>query len=61
VTWLFWLGLAVIMTAVVAVMSIQPKGTRSIGHTHMMTVARVALAAVVVILGYVAFRARSGG
>jgi hypothetical protein len=60
-TWLAWLGLAVIVAATAAVTGLQPKGTRPVSHTRMMGMARVALVALVIILAYVAFRARSGG
>ena len=60
-TWLMWLGLAVIITAVAAVTGIKAKGTRPVAHPRMMGMARIALARVVVILVYLAFRARSGG
>jgi hypothetical protein len=60
-TWLAWLGLAVVITAVAAVTGIQPKHTRPVAHTRMMGMARLALLGLVIILVYVAFRARSGG
>ena len=59
--WLGWLGLAVIVTAVVAVTGIQPKDTRPVAHTLLMGMARLALLGLVVILVYVALRAHSGG
>jgi len=58
--WLFWLTLAVIIAGVAAVTGIQPKGTRPVGRTRMMGMARLALAAFAIILAYVAYRARSG-
>lgn len=60
-SWLFWLAVAVIVTAVVAVFGSQPKGTRPIEYTHMMGVARFILVAVVIIVAYAVFRARAGG
>jgi hypothetical protein len=59
-SWLVWLGLAVIAAALAAVTSIQPKGTRPVGHTHMMGMARVALLVFAVILAYLAYEARPG-
>jgi hypothetical protein len=59
-SWLAWLVLAVIITAVAAVTGIKPKGTRHVAHTHLMGVARLALWALVIIFAYLAFRARSG-
>jgi hypothetical protein len=58
--WLVWLGLAVLVAAIAAVTGLKPKGTRPVAHTRMMGVGRIALFAVVVILAYLAFRARSG-
>ena len=55
-SWLAWLGLAVIITAVAGVTGAQPKGTRPIAHTNLMGMARLALLALVVICGYLAFR-----
>ena len=59
--WLVWLGLAVVVVAVAAVTGIKPKGTRPVSHSRLMGVGRLALVAIVIILLYVAFRARSGG
>ena len=59
-TWLFWLSVAVVVTATVAVAGIQTKGTRPIEHTSMMGVGRIALLAFIVILAYVVFHARAG-
>ena len=58
--WLFWLSLAVIIAGVAAVTGIQPNGTRPVGRTRMMGMARLALAAFAIMLAYVAYRARSG-
>ena len=60
-TWLAWLGLAVIITAVAAVTGFKPKGTRHVARTRLMGVARIALLIIVAICAYLAFRARSGG
>ena len=60
-TWLGWLGLAVIITAVAAVTGFNPKGTRHVARTRLMGVARIALLIIVAICAYVAFRTRSGG
>ena len=60
-SWLAWLGLAVIIAAAAAITGIKPKGTRHVARTHLMGVARFALLALVVIFAYLAFRARSGG
>ena len=60
-SWLAWLGLAVIITVLLAVTGIKPKGTRHVAHTTLMWMARLALLAVLIIVGYLAFQARSGG
>jgi hypothetical protein len=44
-----------------AVTGIKPTGTRHVVHTSLMWMARLALLAVLIIVGYMAFRARSGG
>jgi hypothetical protein len=44
-----------------AVTGIKPTGTRHVAHTRMMWMARLALLAVLIIVGYLVFRSRSGG
>ena len=60
-TWLAWLVLAVLITAIAAVTGIKPKGTRHVAGTRLMGVARLALLVLVIVFAYFAFRARSGG
>lgn len=60
-SWLGWFGIAALITGVAAVTGIKPKGTRHVARTGLMGVARLVLVALVIILAYVAFRARSGG
>jgi hypothetical protein len=60
-SWLGWLGLAVIITGTLAVTGIKPKSTRHVSHTRLMGMARLALLAALIIVGYLAFQARSGG
>jgi heme/copper-type cytochrome/quinol oxidase subunit 4 len=59
--WLFWLALAVVVTAIAAVTGAKPKGTRHVAHTSMMGMARFFLLLMVVIFAYMAYRARMGG
>ena len=59
-SWLAWLGLAVLISAVAAITGIKPKGTRHVANTRLMGVARFALLVFVLIFAYLAFRARSG-
>jgi hypothetical protein len=58
--WLVWLGLAVVVAVFAAVIGVKAKGTRPVAHTRMMTMGRVALAVIVVIFAYLAYRARGG-
>ena len=60
-SWLAWLGLAVVITAFAAVTGIKAKGTRPVAHTHLMGMARLALWEIVIVLAYLAFRAYSVG
>jgi len=60
-SWLGWLGLAVLITAVAALTGIKPKGTRHVARTRLMGVARLVLLAVVIIIAYAVFRTRAGG
>ena len=57
-TWLGWLAIVVVIVAVAAVTGIKPGGTRHVAGTRMMGVARVALLIIVIIVVYLAFRAR---
>jgi hypothetical protein len=59
-TWLAWLGLAVIITAFAAVTGFKARGTRPVAHTRLMGMARLALWVIVIIVAYLAFRAYSG-
>ena len=56
--WLGWLGIVVLIAAVAAVTGIKPGGTRHVASTRLMGVARVALLIIVIIVVYLAFRAR---
>ena len=58
--WIYWLGLAVVVTAIAAITGIKPKGTRHVAHTRMLGMGRVFLVLLVIIFAYMAFRARSG-
>jgi hypothetical protein len=60
-SWIVWLALAVIVTAVAAVTGIQPKGGRPVAGTRLMGMGRLVLVALVIIFAYLAFRARAGG
>ena len=60
-SWLGWIGLVVIITGIAAVTGIKPKGTRHIANTSLMWAARFALLVALIIGGYLAFQAQSGG
>jgi len=61
VTWLTWLLVVLLVTTFAALTGIKPKGSRPVARTRLMGVARFVLVVVVLILAYIAFRARSGG
>jgi len=56
-TWLAWLTLAVVLTAIAALTGAQPKGARPVAGTHLMGVARFVLLLFIAICAYFAFRA----
>ena len=60
-TWLGWLGVVVLLAAIAAVTGIKPKGTRHVARTSLMSGARLVLIVILIIVVYLAFRARSGG
>ena len=60
-TWLTWLGLAVLITAIAALTGIKARGTRPVARTQLMGAARVVLALGVILVLCLAYRARSGG
>jgi hypothetical protein len=53
--------LVVVIVAIAAVTGFKPKGTRHVASTRMMGVARFVLLLIVIIVAYLAYRARSGG
>ena len=59
-TWLFWLGLAVLLTVVAAVTGLKSRGTRPVAGSRLMSVGRFVLLVMIVIVAYMAYRARSG-
>ena len=59
-SWLFWLGLAVLLGVVAAVTGIKPRGTRPVARTRLMGVGRFALLVLIAILVFLAYRARTG-
>ncbi len=61
VTWLTWLLIALLVAVFAALTGIKPKDSRPVARTRLMSVARLVLAVMVLIVAYLAFRARSGG
>ena len=59
-TWIFWLGLAVLLAAFAAVTGLKSKGTRPVAGSRLMGVGRFVLFLMIVLLTYMAYRARSG-
>jgi hypothetical protein len=59
-SWLFWLGIAVLLGVVAAVTGIKPRGTRPVARTRLMGVGRFALLVLIAILLFLAYRARIG-
>jgi hypothetical protein len=55
---LFWLILVVIIVALAATTGLKPKDGRHVARTQLMGAARVALVVFVLVLAYIAFRAR---
>ena len=60
-TWLTWLIVAVIVAAFAALTGVKPKDSRPVAHTRLMGVARFVFLVIVLILAYIAVRARAGG
>jgi hypothetical protein len=60
VTWLTWLIVALLVATFAALTGIKPKESRPVAHTRLMGVARIVLVVAVLIVAYMAYRARSG-
>lgn len=60
-SWLAWLGLAVLVGVIAAVTGLKPKGTRHVAGTRMMGIGRLALFFLLALFAWLAWRARSGG
>jgi hypothetical protein len=57
-TWLTWLGVAVVIAAIAAITGFKPKGSRHVAHTRMMGAGRIALVFIALIFVYLAYQAR---
>ena len=58
-TWMFWLGLAVVLGAFAALTGLKPRGTRPVSNTRLMGVARFVLIVMVLLFLYFAYRGYS--
>jgi hypothetical protein len=58
-SWIWIVGIAVVVIAVVSVLGAQPKGGRPVDRTQLMGVARFVLIIAGLIIGFLVFRARS--
>ena len=58
-SWMFWLGLAVVVGALAALTGLKPKGTRPVSNTRLMGVARFILIVMVLVFLYLAYRGYS--
>jgi hypothetical protein len=59
-TWLVWLGLAVFLGVLAAVTGVKPRGTRHVAGTRLMGVGRFVLLIIILIVLFLAYRARTG-
>jgi hypothetical protein len=55
-SWIFWLGLAVVIGALAALTGLKPRGTKPVSNTRLMGVARFILVVMVLVFLYFAWR-----
>ncbi|HMA17863.1 MAG TPA: hypothetical protein VKS03_05445 [Thermoanaerobaculia bacterium] len=55
-SWIFWLGLAVVIGAAAALTGLKPKGSKPVSNTRLMGVARFILIVMVLVFLYLAYR-----
>jgi hypothetical protein len=55
-SWIFWLGLAVVIGAVAALTGLKPRGSKPVSNTRLMGVARFILVVMVLVFLYLAYR-----
>jgi hypothetical protein len=58
-SWIFWLGLAVVIGALAALTGLKPRGTKPVSNTRLMGVARFILIVMVIVFLYFAYRGYS--
>jgi hypothetical protein len=54
-SWIFWLGLAVVIGALAALTGLKPRGTKPVSNTRLMGVARFILVVMVIVFLYFAW------
>jgi hypothetical protein len=60
-SWLFWLGLALVVGLLAALTGVKPKDTRPVARTRMMGIARIVLVLVLLMLLFLAYRGCGAG
>lgn len=55
-SWLFWLGLALLVGLLAALTGIKPSGTKPVARTKLMGMARIVLVAGLLIFLFLAYR-----
>jgi hypothetical protein len=55
-TWLFWVGLALVVGLLAALTGVKPKGTRPVARTRMMGIARIVLVLMVLTFLFLGYR-----
>ena len=58
-SWIFWLGLAVLVGAFAALTGLKPRGTKPVSNTRLMGVARFILIVTLLVFLYLAYRGYS--
>ena len=54
--WLFWLGLAVLLSVVAAVTGLKSRGTRPVAGSRLMSVGRFILLLMIALVAWMAYR-----
>jgi hypothetical protein len=55
-SWLFWVGLALVVGILAALTGVKPKGTRPVARTRMMGIARIVLVLTLLVFLFLAYR-----
>jgi hypothetical protein len=58
-SWIFWLGLAVVIGAVAALTGLKPRGSKPVSNTRLMGAARFILVVMLLVFLYLAYRGYS--